>query len=233
MFLFALSVCWRAPTVSLFTPSVNTEVVQTFIFCCLWVWNEPFWQFVSLTSDLLLLLQVTMQSAAERVWRLHLFVSGAKASTLQPASASWPERRMNGSEWIWSEPLWRLFVLKVLNWLTSGRLWMWGREFCSAHSRKQNCDLNWRGNFPVLMSLKRTVYSLWCQRKGPVVTYISRDYLLYCGHVSGLNIPEWHNTASFETEQFSAAIMMMISFYDWRILHNNQDWCWDLRRIIT
>lgn len=34
MFLFALSVCWRAPTVSLFTPSVNTEDVQTFIFCC-------------------------------------------------------------------------------------------------------------------------------------------------------------------------------------------------------
>lgn len=132
MFLFALSVCWRAPTVSLFTPSVNTEVVQTFIFCCLWVWNEPFWQFASLTSDLLLLLQFTMQSAAERVWRLHLFVSGAKASTLQPASASWPERRMNGSEWIWSEPLWRLFVLKVLNWLTSGRLWIWGRVlFCS------------------------------------------------------------------------------------------------------
>lgn len=117
------------------------------------------------------------------VWRLHLFVSGAKASTLQPASASWPERRMNGSEWIWSEPLWRLFVLKVLNWLTSGRLWMWGREFCSAHSRKQNCDLNWRGNFPVLMSSKRTVYSLWCQRKGPVVTYISRDYRPYGGHV--------------------------------------------------
>lgn len=67
MFLFALSVCWRAPTVSLFTPSVNTEVAQTFIFCCLWVWNESFWQFVSLTSDLLLLLQFTMQSAAERV----------------------------------------------------------------------------------------------------------------------------------------------------------------------
>lgn len=57
-------------------------------------------------------------------------------------------------------------------------------EFCSAHSRKQNCDLNWRGNFPVLMSLKKTVYSLWCQRKGPVVTYISRDYRPYGGHVS-------------------------------------------------
>lgn len=165
------------------------------------------------------------------VWRLHLFVSGAKASTLQPASASWPERRMNGSEWIWSEPLWRLFVLKVLNWLTSGRLWVWDRKFSVLLTTGNKTVTKWKLerqlSFSHVFKENHLQFLSECGVRGKA-TNIIRDYLVYGGHVGTSWLMfrcklTWikQHWPAVQTEQFSAVIMTMISFYDWRILHNH------------
>lgn len=174
MFLFALSVCWRAPTVSLFTPSVNTEVAQTFIFCC--------YESETSLSDSLRRWPLTFSCCYSLRFSLQLNVCGGSTCSSpvpKPPPCSPPQppdlrggwTDQSGSDLNLSDV--SLCLKFLTDWHPDGC--ECEAEFCSAHSRKQNCDLNWRGNFPVLMSLKKTVYSLWCQRKGPVVTYISRD----------------------------------------------------------